>query len=182
MCLLKRAINKNVLVWLTIDIMIKFEKNKMKKFLRSLVLIIVQSIYITVIAQDKQARNPVIFADVPAMSMIGVGDTYYMSSTTIHMSPGVPIMESNDLVNWQLINYVYDTLISNDEMNLDNGKSAYGRGSWVSSIRYHNGTYYVSTFAVTSGKTHIYITKNIEMIGHMQNQFLENTIRFYTLQ
>lgn len=109
-----------------------------------------------------QAKNPIIFADVPDLSMIRVGDTYYMSSTTMHMSPGVPIMKSKDLVNWQLVSYAYDTLVSNDEMNLDNGKSTYGRGSWASSIRYHNGTYYVSTFAATSGKTHIYTTKNIE--------------------
>ncbi len=31
----------------------------------------------------QQARNPIIFADVPDMSMIRVGDTYYMSSTTM---------------------------------------------------------------------------------------------------
>ena len=109
-----------------------------------------------------QAKNPIIFADVPDLSMIRVGDTYYMSSTTMHMSPGVPIMSSKDLVNWKLVSYAYDTLVSNDEMNLNNGKSTYGRGSWASSMRYHNGAYYVSTFAATSGKTHIYTTKNIE--------------------
>lgn len=112
------------------------------------------------LAQD--ARNPVIFADVPDISIVRVGDSYYMSSTTMHMSPGVPIMKSNDLVNWKLVNYCYDTLASIDALNLDNGKSTYGRGSWASSIRYHNGTYYVSTFAQTTGKTHIYSTKNIE--------------------
>ncbi|MBO9684105.1 MAG: glycoside hydrolase 43 family protein [Flavisolibacter sp.] len=109
-----------------------------------------------------QAKNPVIHADVPDMSMIRVGDTYYMSSTTMHMSPGLPIMSSKDLVNWKLVSYAYDTLVNNDEMNLDNGKFTYGRGSWASSIRYHNGTFYVSTFSATSGKTHIYTTKNIE--------------------
>src|SRR5688572_3508398 len=109
----------------------------------------------------QQAKNPIIFADVPDLSMIRVGDTYYMSSTTMHMSPGVPIMSSKDLVNWRLVSYAYDTLVNNDEMNLDNGKFTYGRGSWASSIRHHNGTYYVSTFAATSGKTHVYTTKNI---------------------
>ena len=117
---------------------------------------------IQIFAQVNQAHNPVIYADVPDMAMIRVGDTYYMSSTTMHMSPGVPIMKSKDLVNWQLVSYCYDTLVSNDEMNLENGKSTYGRGSWASSIRYHNGIYYVTTFASTSGKTHIYTTKNIE--------------------
>ena len=109
-----------------------------------------------------QATNPIIFADVPDMAIIRVADTYYMSSTTMHMSPGVPIMKSTDLVNWKLVNYAYDTLVNNAEMNLDNGKSTYGRGSWASSLRYHNGTFYVSTFAATSGKTHIYTTNNLE--------------------
>src|SRR6187402_3421031 len=113
--------------------------------------------------QEKHtAVNPVIFADVPDMSMIRVGNRYYMSSTTMHMSPGVPIMKSKDLVNWKLVSYAYDTLVDNDAMNLNNGKSTYGRGSWASCIRYHKGIYYVSTFAQTSGKTHIYTTRNIE--------------------
>lgn len=130
--------------------------------LLNLTFIVSQGLLFPAIAQDVKARNPIIFADVPDMSMIRVNDTYYMSSTTMHMSPGVPIMKSNDLVNWKLINYAYDTLVSNDEMNLENGKSTYGRGSWASSFRYHNGTYYVSTFSATSGKTHIYTTKDIE--------------------
>jgi beta-xylosidase len=109
-----------------------------------------------------QAHNPVIFADVPDMSIVRVGSTYYMSSTTMHMNPGVPIMKSQDLINWKLVNYAYDTLASMDELNLANGKSTYGRGSWASSIRYHNGTFYVSTFAQTTGKTHIYTTKDLE--------------------
>lgn len=110
----------------------------------------------------QQANNPIIFADVPDMSMVRVGDTYYMSSTTMHMSPGVPIMKSKDLVNWQLVSYAYDTLANMDELNLTNGKNIYGLGSWASSIRYHNNTFYVTTFAATTNKTHIYSTKNIE--------------------
>lgn len=110
----------------------------------------------------QNARNPLIFADVPDVAMIRVGDTYYMSSTTMHMSPGLPIMKSKDLVNWQLVSYAYDTLADVDALNLDNGKFAYGAGSWASSIRYHNNTFYVTTFASTTGKTYIYTTKNIE--------------------
>ncbi len=112
--------------------------------------------------QNKKANNPIIHADVPDMSMIRVGETYYMSSTTMHMAPGVPIMKSSDLVNWQLVNYCYDTLDDDDALNLCNGKSAYGRGSWASSLRYHKGRYYVSTFSGTTGKTYVYSTKNIE--------------------
>ncbi|WP_414693314.1 glycoside hydrolase 43 family protein [Ohtaekwangia sp.] len=114
------------------------------------------------LAQVKQANNPIIFADVPDMSMIRVGNIYYMSSTTMHMSPGLPIMKSTDLVNWRLVNYAYDTLANVDALNLAHGKSTYGRGSWASSLRYHNGIYYVTTFAQTTGKTYIYTTANIE--------------------
>ncbi|MDQ4142010.1 MAG: glycoside hydrolase 43 family protein, partial [Bacteroidota bacterium] len=113
-------------------------------------------------SQGQSAKNPIIFADVPDISIVRVGSAYYMSSTTMHMSPGVPIMKSNDLVNWKLVNYAYDTLASVDELNLENGESTYGRGSWASSLRYHNGTYYVTTFAQTTGKTYVYTTKNIE--------------------
>ena len=113
-------------------------------------------------AMAQTAHNPILFADVPDLSMIRVGTTYYMSSTTMHMSPGLPIMKSNDLVNWQLVGYAYNTLANVDVLNLTNGKSTYGRGSWASSLRHHNGTYYVTTFAQTTGKTYVYTTKDIE--------------------
>ena len=113
-------------------------------------------------AQINLPQNPVIFADVPDVSMLRVGDTYYMSSTTMHMNPGVPIMKSKDLVNWQIVNYAYETLGDNDALTLSNGRNAYGRGSWASCIRYHNDTFYVSTFSSTTGKTYIWTTKDIE--------------------
>jgi beta-xylosidase len=108
------------------------------------------------------AHNPIIWADVPDPSVVRVGDTYYMSSTTMHMNPGVPIMKSKDLVNWETVNYAYDILINNNAMNLKNGQEAYGDGSWASSIRYHDGTFYVVTFSYTTNKTHIYQTNDIE--------------------
>ncbi len=114
---------------------------------------------------QKRAANPIIWADVPDTSILRVGDTYYMSSTTMHMSPGLPIMKSTDLVNWQLAGYAYQTLADNDALTLKNGQNAYGAGSWASSLRYHNGEFIVSTFSATTGKTHIYKTKSIES-GH----------------
>lgn len=114
------------------------------------------------LAQIKSAVNPVIHADVPDVSMIRVGDTYYMSSTTMHMTPGVPIMKSKDLVNWELVSYCYDTLGDGDAMNLNNGKNAYGSGTWASCIRHHKDTYYVSTFSSTTGKTYVFSTKDVE--------------------
>jgi hypothetical protein len=88
-------------------------------------------------AHAQMAGNFVIWADVPDIAMIRVGDIYYMSSTTMHMSPGLPIMKSGDLVNWELASYAYGTLGDNDALTLHNGKNAYGQGSWASSLRYH---------------------------------------------
>ncbi len=114
------------------------------------------------LATGERARNPIIWADVPDPSVIRVGDTYYMSSTTMHMSPGLPIMKSTDLVNWELVSYAYDTLVDNDQMTLQDGQDAYGKGSWASSLRHHDGRFYVSTFSATSGRTHIYSTDDVE--------------------
>ena len=134
----------------------------MNKYYFGLIVIPLFFILLPLKAQVNKAKNPVIFADVPDVSMIRVGDTWYMSSTTMHMSPGVPIMKSKDLVNWQIVNYAYNTLGDVDALNLENGKNAYGRGSWASCIRYHNDTFYVSTFSSTTGKTYIWSTKDIE--------------------
>ena len=108
------------------------------------------------------ARNPIIYADVPDVAVIRVGNSYYMSSTTMHLSPGLPIMKSTNLVDWQIISYAYDILEDNDALALRNGKNAYGGGSWASSLRYHNGIFYVSTFSHTTGKTYIFSTKDPE--------------------
>lgn len=110
----------------------------------------------------QKATNPIIFADVPDMSIIRVGDNYYMSSTTMHMCPGVPVMKSRDLANWQIIGYAYDVLENMDETRLTNGKSDYGRGSWASCLRYHKGVFYLSTFSHTTQKTYIFKTHDIE--------------------
>lgn len=143
---------------------VKTKKNAFPKItvVKGMVLVLMIFALLVGNAQNQKAQNPIIFADVPDMSMIRVGDAYYMSSTTMHMSPGVPIMKSTDLSNWKLVSYAYDTLADMDELTLANGKNAYGRGSWASCIRYHNGVFYVFTFAGTTGKTYVYSTKDIE--------------------
>src|SRR5688500_16716752 len=107
------------------------------KIIISGLLIIISGFFNNQLSAQQKAQNPIIFADVPDMSIIRVGNNFYMTSTTMHMSPGVPVMKSTDLVNWKLINYAYDTLANLDALNLVNGKSTYGRGSWASCIRYH---------------------------------------------
>ena len=86
----------------------------MRYFLTGLNLSIVILLFFPSGSIAQLAQNPIIYADVPDMSMIRVGDTYYMSSTTMHMSPGLPIMKSKDLVNWQIVSYAYNILDNTD--------------------------------------------------------------------
>lgn len=109
-----------------------------------------------------RATNPNIWADVPDMNVVRVGDTYYMSSTTMHLNPGVPIMKSTDLKNWEVINYAHRALDANNNALNMNGSNAYSRGTWASSINYKDGTYYVTSFSYTTNRTYIWKTNNIE--------------------
>ncbi len=86
--------------------------------------------------------NPVLYADVPDPCLIRVDSAYYLISTTMHLMPGGPIMKSKDLVNWETVSYVFDKLTDTPKYDMMDG-TVYGRGQWASSIRYHNGKFYV---------------------------------------
>lgn len=138
-----------------------------KKFVVLMAFALILSLFlpnITLLAQQSNEtfENPFIFSDVPDPDVIRVGDVYYMASTTMHMNPGVPIMKSYDLVNWEIVNYVYDILETDDEQSLRNGQSEYSAGSWAPSLRYHGGTYYAVFSSNTTGNTYVYTTDDIE--------------------
>lgn len=118
--------------------------------------------HMAIAAESSTVANPIIWSDVPDVDVIRVGDTYYMVSTTMFFTPGAPIMKSNDLVSWEICNYVYDTLADGDVQNLTNGKHDYAHGQWATSLRYHDGTYYVFFGSYGTGKSYIYKTNDIE--------------------
>ena len=89
----------------------------------------------------EKIQNPMLWADVPDPDVIRVGDTYYLVSTTMHLMPGAPIMTSKDLKNWETVGYIFDRLTDSPKYDLLNG-TAYGRGQWATSLKYHNGKFY----------------------------------------
>ncbi len=94
-------------------------------------------------SQEKtiQIANPYLWSDFPDPDIIRVGDYYYLVTTTMHMFPGGPIMRSNDLVHWEVVSYLFDSI--NDTPNYDmEGGTVYGRGQWATTIRYHKGTFW----------------------------------------
>mgnify|MGYP001226931949 CR=1 FL=1 len=123
--------------------------------------------------QKTVVTNPVIWADVPDVSVIRVGETYYMVSTSMHSMPGCPIMRSYNLNDWELVGYVFEQLEDNDAHNLLNGKGIYGKGSWAANLRYHNGTFYVCFSCNDMNRFYMYTTKDIER-GPWQRHVLGN--------
>lgn len=113
-------------------------------------------IALTITAQE-YFHNPVIFADVPDVDAIRVGNDYWMVSTTNQMAPGAPIMHSTDLVNWETVNYIFDGIHESPKNDLEGG-NVYSRGQWAASLRYHKGVYYC--FFGTGVKSYLYRTND----------------------
>src|SRR4051812_8304285 len=54
--------------------------------------------------------NPLFYDEFSDPDMIRVGPDYYLTGTTMHTMPGLPILHSRDLVNWRIIGYAFDRL------------------------------------------------------------------------
>ncbi|MBQ9649733.1 MAG: glycoside hydrolase 43 family protein [Prevotella sp.] len=91
--------------------------------------------------KTEKIQNPMLWADVPDPDVIRVGDTFYLVSTTMHLMPGAPVMKSKDLKNWETVGYIFDRLTDSPKYDLQQG-TAYGRGQWATSLKYHNGRFY----------------------------------------
>ena len=93
--------------------------------------------------QEGSIKNPMLWADVPDPDVIRVGDTFYLVSTTMHLMPGAPVMASKDLKNWETVGYIFDRLTDSPKYDLSPTEgTAYGRGQWATSLKYHNGRFY----------------------------------------
>lgn len=87
--------------------------------------------------------NPVLPADYSDLDAIRVGDDYYAISSTMQYSPGMAVLHSRDLVNWEIIGHVVDDLTRiSPELNWDR-MNCYGRGIWAGSIRYYKNKFWV---------------------------------------
>ena len=109
--------------------------------------------------------NPIIRADMPDPDLLRVGDTFYMVSTTMFYTLGAPILKSKDLCHWEMVSYVFDILEENERYRLENGRNAYGKGQWATSLARYKGRYYACFVSHDSGKTYIFSSEDIEKSG-----------------
>ena len=95
--------------------------------------------------------NPLFYDEFSDPDILRVGDDYYLAGTTMHTVPGLVILHSKDLVNWENISYCFDRFdFKDDAFALKNHKEIYGQGIWAPCIRYANGQFYV--FSNINGK------------------------------
>ena len=106
--------------------------------------------------------NPLFYDEFSDPDVIRVGDDYYLAGTTMHAVPGLVILHSKDLVNWEFASYCFDRFdFPEDKFALKNHQEIYGQGIWAPCIRYANGQFYV--FSNINGKgLQCYTAKDIK--------------------
>lgn len=96
---------------------------------------------------DGTFANPILAGDFSDPDVIRVGNKYYMTCSEFHFM-GMPILESDDMVNWKVIARVHDKLPTGNGYN---DMNAYGNGTWAPSIRYHDGKFYIYVCSPNEG-------------------------------
>ncbi len=96
---------------------------------------------------DGTYTNPVINADYsdPDVCVGPSGEDYYLTASSFQCIPGLPILHSRDLVNWQIVGYaIKDKLYAGHRELIEHYNTVqHGNGVWAPSIRYHDGQYYI---------------------------------------
>ena len=83
--------------------------------------------------------NPVINADYSDPDACAVGEDYYLTASSFNCIPGLPILHSKDLVNWEIIGHALKTQYPTEEYD----NPSHGNGVWAPSIRHHDGEFYI---------------------------------------
>ena len=88
---------------------------------------------------DGHYRNPILHIDYSDPDVVRVGEDYYMTASSFNAAPGLPILHSTDLVNWQLINYALPQQIPLDVFAIPQ----HGNGVWTPNIRFHDDKFWI---------------------------------------
>ena len=91
-------------------------------------------------------KNPVIKGFYPDPSVCAANGKYYLAASSFQYFPGVPLFESDDLVNWVQTGYA---LTRSEQVMLDRINSS--GGVFAPTLRFNNGRFYMVT---TNDTTH----------------------------
>jgi len=88
---------------------------------------------------DGTYANPVLYADYSDPDVCAVGEDYYLTASSFNCIPGLPILHSKDLVNWQIVGHALRAQQPREVFDLPQ----HGKGVWAPAIRYHNDEFYI---------------------------------------
>ena len=83
--------------------------------------------------------NPVLNADWSDPDVCRVGNDYYMTASSFNCMPGLPILHSTDLVNWEIVG----AALTDYPVPGWKDRVQHGNGVWAPAIRYHDGRFYI---------------------------------------
>jgi beta-xylosidase len=84
-------------------------------------------------------RNPIIHADYSDPDALRTDHGYYMTSSSFSHVPGLPILYSQDLVHWELVNHAVKRIPPEETFDAPQ----HGNGIWAPSFREHGGRFYI---------------------------------------
>lgn len=88
---------------------------------------------------DGTYKNPVLYADYSDPDVVRVGDDFYLTASSFNCMPGLPVLHSRDLVNWQIIGHALQKQVPAAHYDVPQ----HGNGVWAPCIRYHLGEFYI---------------------------------------
>jgi beta-xylosidase/lysophospholipase L1-like esterase len=88
---------------------------------------------------DGTYSNPILYADYSDPDVVRVGDDYWMTTSSFSHVPGLPILHSRDLVNWELVNHALPRLVPEEVFRVPQ----HGNGVWAPAIRHHDGRFWI---------------------------------------
>lgn len=101
--------------------------------------------------------NPILLCDYSDPDVVQYKDKFYMTASSFNYVPGLPILESNDLVNWNLVNYALKEIPFKKY-----DFPQHGKGIWAPSIRFHNGKFVITVAMPDEG---IFVTESDNPCG-----------------
>ncbi len=107
--------------------------------------------------ENGKYTNPILYCDYSDPDAIRVGDDFFMTASSFTDTPGLPLLHSKNLIDWEVINYCIKN-VPDESYN----EPRYGCGVWAPSIRYHDGIYYVVFPMPDEG---IFVTKTSDPWG-----------------
>ncbi|SFU27530.1 Beta-xylosidase [Pustulibacterium marinum] len=114
---------------------------------------------------DGTYKNPILYADYSDPDVCRAGDDYYMTASSFQAAPGLPILHSKDMVNWELVNYALPVITPEEHFS----KPQHGNGVWAPCIRFHKNEFYIYWGDPDFG---IYMVKTSDPFGQWSQPIL----------